>query len=80
MFKMMELPLSAEVGAESVTVAVPTLGSIYMTENTKRYGVVREVNMSYTKGGYGIVNIGFDTVDINTGVETREWACISPMA
>jgi hypothetical protein len=72
------LPLNIE-RSKFAEVAMPTLGDTYITPNG-RTGLVVEIVVKMTKGGYGTLNIAFDTLDPETGDIDRQWACVSPMA
>lgn len=65
---------------KAVKVKAPKLNTTYTTANSGRTGVVRELAVKMTAGGYETLNIGFDVLDPATGEITRQWACVSPMA
>lgn len=72
------LPLNTE-RTKFAEVAMPTLGDTYITPNG-RTGIVVEIVVKMTKGGYGTLNICFESVDAETGDIDVQWACVSPMA
>jgi hypothetical protein len=65
---------------KGVKVQAPKLNTTYTTPNSGRTGVVRELAVKMTNGGYETLNIGFDVLDPTTGEVTRQWACVSPLA
>jgi hypothetical protein len=71
------LPLNAE-RTKFAEVAMPTLGDTYITPNG-RSGLVVEIVVKMTKGGYGTLNICFESVDEKGDINVQ-WACVSPMA
>lgn len=72
------LPLNTE-RSKFTEVAMPTLGDTYITPNG-RTGIVVEIVVKMTKGGYGTLNIAFESKDAETGDTYVQWACVSPVA
>lgn len=74
----MQVPLTKDLSV-SVPMEIPELNELWVTPNG-RWGIVTSLSSKFTKGGYVVVNVGFENVDPVTLEPKIEWACLSPMA